>query len=673
MWVIERWGSSSAVSAEGQSVNTGIDSSGVSHALLWTTTGVVDLNPSGYSSRAVATNGTQQVGVDYDTGTGNNLHAMLWTGTAASAVDLNPTNLGMDTSEALGTNGIQQVGFGLNVGSPGTTSHALLWTGTAASAVDLNPSGFTESSADGTNGTQQVGVGLYGYGYNAQALLWNGTAASAVDLNPTNLGIIQSSAAYGTSGTQQVGAAELGSGANRHIDAMLWTGTAASAVDLNPAYLVGDTRALATNGTQQVGIAQNIEDPNGLPYAMLWTGTAESAVDLQTLLPSTGTWTQSQADSIDSCGDVYGTADGTFNGASGYFAVEWTPTLTWNNAGGSGDGLTWDTAGNQNWNDGTAPTVYADGKSVLFNDSNNGNYTVTLNTTVNPAWVTVNSTGNYTISGTGSIAGSGSLTKMGSSTLTLSTVNTYTGGTIVNAGTLVVGVNGALPNSSVSITGGTLQLGASTGLAQMTSLSITGNGTLDINNNHVIITYGSGPDPIATIAAEIESGYNGGAWNGPGIISSAAQTSTNGLRYGIGYADGSDFVVFGLLPGQIELQYTLLGDANLDGVVNGEDFTILVSNIGKSAPTSGGIDGSGWDHGDFNYDGVVNGIDFTELVANLGKSANGADVILPAADYAAIDAFAAANGLMADVPEPTFFGLLGLAAAGVLARRRRTA
>jgi len=55
------------------------------------------------------------------------------------------------------------------------------------------------------------------------------------------------------------------------------------------------------------------------------------------------------------------------------------------------------------------------------------------------------------------------------------------------------------------------------------------------------------------------------------------------------------------------------------------------------------------------------------------NSANGTDVILAAAGYAAIDAFAAANGLMADVPEPTCFGLLGLAAAGVLARRRRSA
>jgi hypothetical protein len=121
----------------------------------------------------------------------------------------------------------------------------------------------------------------------------------------------------------------------------------------------------------------------------------------------------------------------------------------------------------------------------------------------------------------------------------------------------------------------------------------------------------------------------------------------------------------GLATDQIEIKYTLLGDANLDGVVNGTDFTILASNLGKSV--------SGWDEGDFNYDGVVNGIDFTELVGNLGKSASGADVVLPASDYAAIDAFAAANGLMADVPEPTTLGLLGLAAVGILARRRRIA
>jgi hypothetical protein len=54
-------------------------------------------------------------------------------------------------------------------------------------------------------------------------------------------------------------------------------------------------------------------------------------------------------------------------------------------------------------------------------------------------------------------------------------------------------------------------------------------------------------------------------------------------------------------------------------------------------------------------------------------SASGADITLPAADYAAIDAFAAANGLMADVPEPASASLLMLAGIPLLMRKRRLA
>ncbi len=349
------------------------------------------------------------------------------------------------------------------------------------------------------------------------------------------------------------------------------------------------------------------------------------------------------------------------------------PTFTWNDstaAAGFADGTTWDINDqNQfNWNNGIFADYYTDNTNVIFNDTNNGNYAVALNTTVHPNSVVFdNSAGNYTISGTGGIAGTGSLTKMGSSTVTLSTVNTYSGGTNVSAGTLVIGVHRALPDGSVAITGGKLQLAANTGSEQMTSLSISTGGQLDIANNHFILSYGSGTQATADAAVRgyLISGRNGGAWNGTtGIISSGSSGTGVAPGYSIGYADGADHVVTGLSSGQIEVKYTLLGDANLDGLVTGDDFTILVGNLGKSI--------SGWDKGDFLYTGLVTGDDFTALVGNLGKSATGADVSIPAADYAAIDAFATANGLsLPSVPEPATMSLLAIGTIGVLARRRR--
>jgi autotransporter-associated beta strand protein len=342
--------------------------------------------------------------------------------------------------------------------------------------------------------------------------------------------------------------------------------------------------------------------------------------------------------------------------------------LTWNNAGASGDGATWDTAINQNWNNGTQAATFSAGSDVIFNDSNNGHYAVTLNSTVSPDFVYVdNNSGNYIISGTGSITGSGNLDKNGSGTLTLATTNSYTGGTAVDGGVLVVAAHNALPaNQALEIHNGTtVKLAPNIGTVTLSSLYMSDETTFDIGNNNVIINYGSGPDPIATIEASIASGYNNGTWTGFGIISSAAQV--NGLSYGIGWADGADeinghSIVAGLSSGQIEIKYTLLGDANLDGVVNGSDFSILAANFGQGY--------SNWDQGNFLFTPAVNGTDFAALAGNFGQGDSGADGAVTAADREALDAFAAANGLLADVPEPGTLAIFGLT-TGILGFRRR--
>lgn len=221
----------------------------------WT---VTKLHPAGATeSRALAVAGGQQVGfVKF----GTQEHASLWSGSAASWIDLHPE--GATRSVARSVNGGRQAGEVIVSNGPG---HASVWSGTAASWIDLDPAGSTGSSASGTSGTQQVGVASVGEG--ARACLWNGTAASWIELGGGPY-----SAALATSGTQQVGHT-----ADR---ASLWSGTAASHVDLHPGFALRSF-AVAIGDGQQGGRVQ-VGNPSFFytSYASLWTGTAASWVSL---------------------------------------------------------------------------------------------------------------------------------------------------------------------------------------------------------------------------------------------------------------------------------------------------------------------------------------------------------------------------------------------------------
>ena len=71
----------------------------------------------------------------------------------------------------------------------------------------------------------------------------------------------------------------------------------------------------------------------------------------------------------------------------------------------------------------------------------------------------------------------------------------------------------------------------------------------------------------------------------PGIDSSGRLAGNT--HYGLGYADGADRRRLRPPPGQIEVKYTLYGDANLDGVVNGTDFGILAAHFGQQVTRLG--------------------------------------------------------------------------------------
>ena len=242
---------------------------GGNHALLWwgSAATVVDLHNLFTFSYCTGNHNGQQVGfgerpVYFMT----TQHALLWTGSAASVVDLHPA--AYSYSKAMGVHDGQQVGYGSGLPYPAlttdslgyhTTSHALLWTGSAASAVDLNPVFFDASEALATNGVQQGGWAYSAIVGTERAMMWSGTAASAVDLAPAGY---TDSKVTAMTATQQVGEGWTGTaglvGSVRH--ALVWQGTAASVVDLNqylPAgYINGVATGVDINGNV-VGYAYN--------------------------------------------------------------------------------------------------------------------------------------------------------------------------------------------------------------------------------------------------------------------------------------------------------------------------------------------------------------------------------------------------------------------------------
>ena len=161
----------------------------------------------------------------------------------------------------------------------------------------------------------------------------------------------------------------------------------------------------------------------------------------------------------------------------------------------------------------------------------------------------------------------------------------------------------------------------------------------------------------------LSAGHGPGLWNGTSGITSSSAPSMTGLT-ALAVAEASD--VLGLTDSQtaswygatvdattVLVKYTWGGDANLDGVINADDYFLIDSNYNKTA--------GGYVSGDFDYNGRIDGDDYFTIDANFAAQAG----VIGSAPLAP----AGIQGAQA-VPEPVA-PLLALAATAMMQRRRK--
>jgi T5SS/PEP-CTERM-associated repeat protein len=258
---------------------------------------------------------------------------------------------------------------------------------------------------------------------------------------------------------------------------------------------------------------------------------------------------------------------------------------------------------------------------------------------------------NLTVSGAVN-ASALNLTKVGAGRLTL--VNLQAAGLTIDQGTLTMAPSGTDASTSV-----------------INSLSIAGGAAptakLDLTDNAAVIDY-SGTSPAATVRAQILAGRGGpglgATWNGQGVNSSAAATvnAADPESRSVGYAENAAMPLGGLTTFRghpvddtsILIAFTRTGDANLDGLVNDDDVTIVGATFAPGVPQPS------WALGDFDYNGFVDDDDVTLLGVFYDPSAT------PLFNLPAEPGVGASASGVAAVPEPATALLLATGVTGIL-------
>jgi autotransporter-associated beta strand protein len=253
----------------------------------------------------------------------------------------------------------------------------------------------------------------------------------------------------------------------------------------------------------------------------------------------------------------------------------------------------------------------------------------------------------------GVISGNGgSIVKQGIGTLTLSAANSYTGGTTVSAGALIVADPHALGTGPLTIHANAtsqLQSGLSSAvlLPAITLDGFTNNwsGSLDITNNKFVIEPTSGAKSLALATLQNQTATHN--------ITSSTLAADFALAVIDNGSLATPFITFGgqfVDPGSILIAPELLGDANADGSVDLNDLNMVLSNLGTT--------NANWTAGNFDNAATIDLTDLNDVLNDLGLTTANAGSIANAQ-----------SPVTTSAPEPA--SLLLLAAAPLLLRRRK--
>ncbi|HYO10072.1 MAG TPA: hypothetical protein VER17_13970 [Tepidisphaeraceae bacterium] len=140
-------------------------------------------------------------------------------------------------------------------------------------------------------------------------------------------------------------------------------------------------------------------------------------------------------------------------------------------------------------------------------------------------------------------------------------------------------------------------------------------GTLDLKDNDLVAR----GMLTETVTAYVNAGRGSGAWDGgSGIVTTVpAAAAGAGAATHLGVATASQALAIaagatGTWGGRavsgsaVLVKYTHSGDADLNGIVDGDDYFLLDAHVGVPPAVARPI----WFHGDFNYDGKINGDDY---------------------------------------------------------------